>query len=137
LDRCRSEASQLSVSTVFPGFVNQSSLGEYYGACDVCVLPSDSETWGLVVNESLAAGTPCVVSDGVGCAPDLIWPGRTGHTFPARNVEALANALREVRQAKLENHDFAAGCRHVVSGYSFEVATEGLVAAVRSIEDKR
>jgi glycosyltransferase involved in cell wall biosynthesis len=136
-ERCRAEAARLGVNAVFPGFVNQSGLGEYYGASDVCVLPSDRETWGLVVNESLASGTPCVVSDGVGCAPDLIWPGRTGHTFPARNVGALANALREIQRAKQEGHDFGEDCRHVVSGYSFEVATEGLVEAVRSIEDKR
>jgi glycosyltransferase involved in cell wall biosynthesis len=136
-EKCKADAERLGVTAVFPGFVNQTGIGDFYGACDVCVLPSDRETWGLVVNESLACGTPCVVSDGVGCAPDLIWPGRTGHTFPARDVEALANALSEIRHALMEDHDFGEDCRRVVSGYSFDAATEGLVAAVRSIEDHR
>jgi glycosyltransferase involved in cell wall biosynthesis len=44
-----------------PGFVNQSQLGRYYAAADVLVLPSDYETWGLVVNEGMQFGLPAVV----------------------------------------------------------------------------
>lgn len=132
-DSCSAEASRLGVHAVFPGFVNQSGLGEIYAAADVCVLPSTSETWGLVVNESLASGTPCVVSDGVGCAPDLIRPGVTGEVFPAGNVAALVGAISHIREAKLQGADFADDCRRVASRYSFSVATEGLVAAARSL----
>ncbi|HUQ18017.1 MAG TPA: glycosyltransferase family 4 protein, partial [Gemmatimonadaceae bacterium] len=132
-DKCRAAAERAGARAVFPGFVNQSGLGEIYGACDVCVLPSESETWGLVVNESLAAGTPCVVSDEVGCAPDLIYPGKTGDVFKAGDATALAGALRKIRDAKSQGHDFKEDCETLVSGYSLEVATEGLVAAVRSV----
>src|SRR5262249_21925258 len=46
-----------------------------YVAADCLVLPSDTrETWGLVVNEALASGLPCIVSDACGCAEDLIDP---------------------------------------------------------------
>ena len=132
-ERCRAEAERSGARAVFPGFVNQSGLGEIYGACDVCVLPSTKETWGLAVNESLAAGTPCVVSDGVGCGPDLILPGKTGDTFDVGDAEALAGALSRIRQAMSSGRDFEADCRRVVSGYSFAVATAGLVAASSSL----
>jgi glycosyltransferase involved in cell wall biosynthesis len=132
-DRCSAEASGLGVHALFPGFVNQSRLGEIYAAADVCVLPSTSETWGLVVNESLASGTPCVVSDGVGCAPDLINPGVTGDVFPTGDIAALVGAITQIRDAKSLGADFAGDCRRVASRYSFSVATEGLVAAARSL----
>lgn len=132
-DRCSAEASRLGAHAVFPGFVNQSGLGEIYAAADVCVLPSTSETWGLVVNESLASGTPCVVSDGVGCAPDLIRPGVTGDVFRTGDVAALVGAISQIREAKSLGADFADDCRRVASRYSFSVATEGLVAAARSL----
>ena len=46
-------------------------------AADCLVLPSDyRETWGLVVNEALASGLPCIVSDACGCAEDLVPPER-------------------------------------------------------------
>jgi len=132
--RCRADAARLGSNVLFAGFVNQSALGDYYRAADVTVLPSTSETWGLVVNESLAAGTPCVVSDGVGCAPDLIKPGVTGETFPVGDVPACADAVSRVRQALTAGHDFSNDCRSAVEPYSFRAATDGLTRAIRSVQ---
>ena len=61
-----------------------------YAACDVLVLPSTGrETWGLVANEALACGRPIIVSDAVGCAPDLAADGVVGRTFPLGNYKAF------------------------------------------------
>jgi glycosyltransferase involved in cell wall biosynthesis len=132
--RCRKEAEWLGARVVFAGFVNQSALGEIYRAADVCVLPSTSEeTWGLVVNEALAAGTPCVVSDQVGCAADLIVPGVTGEVFPVGDVAACAASLSRIRDALTRGHDYTDDCRRIADRYSFERATEGLLRALRSV----
>ena len=61
----------------FLGFWNQSELPRIYGACDVFVLPSENESWGLVVNEAMCAGLPVVVSEEVGAAADLCGTGTT------------------------------------------------------------
>jgi glycosyltransferase involved in cell wall biosynthesis len=93
----RKIASASSVDADFMGFVNQSELPAAYASADVLVLPSDGkETWGLVVNEAMACGIPAVVSDLVGCGPDLIDPGQTGATFPFKDVAALASAIESV-----------------------------------------
>ncbi len=56
----------------FAGFLNQTQVSNAYVAADCLVLPSDyDETWGLVVNEAMASGLPCIISDRCGCAPDL------------------------------------------------------------------
>ncbi len=56
----------------FAGFLNQTEISRAYVAADVLVLPSDyAETWGLVVNEAMASGLPCNISDRCGCGPDL------------------------------------------------------------------
>jgi glycosyltransferase involved in cell wall biosynthesis len=56
----------------FAGFLNQTQVSKAYVAADVLVLPSDyGETWGLVVNEAMASGLPCIISDRCGCASDL------------------------------------------------------------------
>ena len=49
-----------------------------------------------MVNEAMACGIPAVVSDAVGCGPDLIEPGLTGATFPLGDVAALASAIEKV-----------------------------------------
>ncbi|MCB1276971.1 glycosyltransferase family 4 protein, partial [Prosthecobacter sp.] len=56
----------------FAGFLNQTQISEAYVAADCLVLPSDyGETWGLVVNEAMASGLPCIISDHCGSAEDL------------------------------------------------------------------
>lgn len=90
----RDTARELGVATIFHGFVNQSEMPAVYASCDVMVLPSDGlETWGLAVNEAMACGVPAVVSDAVGCGPDLIEEGVTGATFPEGDISSFARAL--------------------------------------------
>src|SRR5581483_7456242 len=102
----------------FAGFQNQTQLSRYYHAADLFVLPSgERETWGVVVNEALAHAVPCVVSDAVGCAPDLVVPGRTGERFEADSVGGLEAALE--RAASLAGRDdVRRWCRAMAAEYS-------------------
>jgi len=73
----------------FTGFLNQTEISRAYVAADCLVLPSNhGETWGLVVNEAMASGLRCVVSDACGCAEDL-----ADDSYPVGNIEALAEKL--------------------------------------------
>ena len=90
-------AMQSGFSSVrFCGFRNQSELPRFFDIASVFVLPSQDEPWGLIVNEVMNAGRAVIVSDDVGCQPDLISDGVEGCVFPAGDVEALTNALRRV-----------------------------------------
>lgn len=86
-------ANARSLPATFVGFVNQARMPEVYAAADVLVLPSNSETWGLVVNEAFACRLPAIVSDRVGCAPDMITERLTGTVVPVGDVERLADAI--------------------------------------------
>src|SRR5439155_17973994 len=77
------------------GFLNQSEIAGVYVAADALVLPSEGETWGLAVNEAMACGRPCFVSDQVGCGPDMIAEGINGAMFPCGNSDWLAGLLRQ------------------------------------------
>jgi len=85
----------------FLEFQNQSRMPSVYRLGDVFVLPSrgPGETWGLAVNEAMVCGRPVVVSDRVGCAPDLVDEGKNGYVCEADSAERLAQTL----QACLEN----------------------------------
>lgn len=97
LQRQMEEAARTGgIDVRFLGFVNQSKLPSVYASCDVVVLSSITETWGLVINEAMACGVPAVVSEGVGCGPDLIEPGVTGAVAPVGDVPALASAIQSV-----------------------------------------
>lgn len=121
----------------FIGFRNQSELPALYDLCDVFVLPSDHEPWGLVVNEAMNAGKPVIVSDRVGAGSDLIEDGINGFVYPAGDIAALANRLRRV----IENpeHRAAMGSRALekVTRLDFGADRDGLLAALDSIVGKK
>ena len=129
----RDEAARLGVDLKILGFLNQTELGQAYAVADCLALPSDhSETWGLVVNEALATGLPVVVSDAVGCAPDL-GGDDTGRQAPLGDVAALAASLDDVRRARAAGRDFAPACRALAAASDFAAMTDALVRAARSV----
>jgi glycosyltransferase involved in cell wall biosynthesis len=93
--KLRRQASDLHIPATFTGFVNQNSLPKFYAAADLLVLPSASESWGLVVNEAFACGLPAIVSDRVGCAPDMICHDLTGMVVPVGDGQGVARAIEE------------------------------------------
>lgn len=124
------------VKSVFLGFQNQSRLSSYYHAADLLVLPSlHSETWGLVVNEALHHGLPCVVSETVGCAPDLIQPGATGEICQTGSADGLEEALQRAF-ALVNREDVRKQCREKVGGFTLEKAAEGIARAYRDVVGK-
>ncbi len=125
-------ASEHNVRCYFAGFMNQSQMPLAYRAADVLVLPSESETWGLVVNEAMASGCPAFVSDAVGSAPDMIDEGRTGATFPVGDIERLSTLLIQLSLGQWERTRVALDLAKKSSVYSVETATRGILEAVRS-----
>src|SRR5262249_28602872 len=121
---------------VWSGFLNQRELGRAYAAADCLVLPSVRESWGLVVNEALATGLPAVVSEAVGCAPDLVGPGETGETFRGGAVGGVVTALERIR-ARGGRSTMGAACRARVARFSHAIAARGLVAAAQSVAARR
>jgi glycosyltransferase involved in cell wall biosynthesis len=79
----------------FVGFLEPPELVRWYVAADVLVMPS-VETWGVVVTEALAAGTPVIVSDRVGCHPDVVGESSVGRVVPREDVTAWCSAIAEL-----------------------------------------
>jgi glycosyltransferase involved in cell wall biosynthesis len=122
----------------FAGFVNQKQLPAWYAAADALVLCSNAETWGLVVNEAMACGVPAVVSDAVGCSPDLIEPGRTGYAYPVGDIRALCARLCDLdRDVARAPRDVARGLAEKMREYSYERATAGVRAALEACATTR
>jgi glycosyltransferase involved in cell wall biosynthesis len=124
-------------SASLTGFLNQSELPAAYVAADVLVLPSESETWGLAVNEAMACGLPAIVSDVVGCAPDLIEEGRTGFTFALGDTAQLAQRLKKLHEMRQHGHDFAPALADKMKAYSIESAVAGTFNGLKSIQSQR
>jgi glycosyltransferase involved in cell wall biosynthesis len=127
----RNRAAELGVKLVFLGFRNQTEMPACYAACDVLVLPSTGrETWGLVANEALACGRPIIVSDAVGCAPDLAADGVVGRTFPLGDYQKLSEAIAAVHNRPPLIEIIQRRSR----SYNLDVACDGIIKAIKFVK---
>jgi len=86
----------------FKDYVPNDQISQFYQDADVFILPSKSETWGLVVEEALNNGTPVIVSDRVGCREDLVTEN-TGLVFTFDNEKSLSDAIEKITQIDFYN----------------------------------
>jgi glycosyltransferase involved in cell wall biosynthesis len=84
------------------------------------VLPSYSEPWGVVINESMSYGCPVVVSNACGCVPDLVLKDRTGYAFERGDVQQMATAMLAISEWSDRRTQVAKACLELISGYTPE-----------------
>ncbi|WP_343531506.1 glycosyltransferase family 4 protein [Pedobacter sp.] len=111
---------------LFIDFQNQSFLPSIYHTSDIFCLPSNSETWGLAINEAMAAGKAIIASDKVGCAIDLVKPGKNGFIFKSNSVKALTNAL----QTLISDNKFASYGQmssQIINQWTFDKQVEAIL----------
>ncbi len=114
----------------FCGFRNQSEMPRFFDLCSVFVLPSRHEPWGLIVNEVMNARRPVILSDDVGCQPDLITDGVEGFVFPVGDVAALTAALQRMFATPETAARMGQAAFERISNWSFE---EDIVALRKAI----
>lgn len=132
--RLEEQVARLGWSSVrFLGFQDQSSLPAYYDLCDLLVLPSAYEPWGMVVNEAMNFAKPIVVSHQVGSGHDLVADGQNGYIFPAGNVQALADCLRKSLFSAEKITEMGQASFAKINQWSFKQDVDGLVEAVQAV----
>lgn len=113
------------------GFVSQKEISKYYTIADIFVLPSDvGETWGLVVNEAMNFGLPIIVSDMVGCGPDLVKHGENGFIFKTGSIEELSDYLEKLMLNNELRKEFGQKSREIVKNYSYQKSAENILKAI-------
>jgi D-inositol-3-phosphate glycosyltransferase len=121
LDRLRELARELGVQdqVEFLGSRRQSELPTYYGAADVVVMPSYSESFGMVALEAMACARP-VVASRVGGLKYLVRDGETGYHVREGKPEELAARLAELLSDEAKLNAMGQLARKEAEQYSWE-----------------
>ncbi len=77
----------------FLGAVANDKIPKYLFEADAFISPSLYESWGLVVNEAMAAGLPVLLSDKINAAFTLLKNGKNGYLFDPNNLETIQQKL--------------------------------------------
>lgn len=128
--------SHRHASIYFPGFVEGEELASLYAAADVFVFPSETETFGNVVLEAMASGTP-VIGANAGGVRDNIKHLQTGWLCQAGSVTEFSRAMETLfsdhgLREKLRSHGLAFSHEQ-----SWERIFERLLLSFEEAEEKQ
>jgi sulfoquinovosyltransferase len=121
--------------TVFTGTLLGQPLWEAFASGDVFIMPSDSETLGFVVLESLASGVP-VIGARAGGIPDLIDENeetRTGYLVPPGDIDAMSTCVNELINDREKMKAMGVRGRNEAERWSWEKAT----AVLRNVQYRK
>lgn len=96
----------------FLGTVSDDELDRLYRRCDLVVVPSRFESFGLPLTEAMMRGRP-VIACAVGGMEEIVEEGVNGLLVPAENADALAHALRRLVVRTTERHAFGQQSRNI------------------------
>jgi glycosyltransferase involved in cell wall biosynthesis len=115
------------------GFKNQTELPHYFDLCDVFVLPSFKEPWGLIINEVMNAAKPVIASDQVGSAPDLVKHGINGFIFKAGDIDDLYRALKSTLADPEQAKVMGKKSLEIINRWSFKQDISGIKSALATV----
>lgn len=115
----------------FLGFRTQSELPPLYDMCDVFVLPSNTEPWGLVTNEAMNAGRAVIATTEVGSAHDLVQDGENGFIIEPGDIDALADRLLTLFTDRDLCDRMGRKSLEIIENWDFNADIEGLRDALR------
>lgn len=107
-----------------------------YSAADIFVTPARAESFGQVVIEAMACGTP-VVGFEVGGIPDMVRPGQTGLLAKVENVREFKNAIETLLKEDEMRSAMSRECRHVaLAEYTLDIQADKYKKVYESLIEK-
>ena len=128
----RGELESRLPNACFAGHLEGTELAAWYASADIFVFPSTTETFGNVVLEAMASGTPPVVVDRGGVM-DLVEDSRTGRVTPANHPENLAGAVGELLHDEARRARMGSAARETAAERSWAAINRALVEEYRRL----
>ncbi len=113
----------------FIPFQNQSAMPAVYQACDIFCLPSRSDSWGLAINEAMAAGKALLVSDKAGAAADLV-QFDNGRIFRSEDAANLKEKLSELVSDQDRLRLMGESSRKIIASWNFKNQVKNILNAL-------
>ncbi len=120
----------ISDRVIFTGFVQPQWLPKYYAISDLYVFPSLCDTFGVVINEAIAAGLPIVCSKYAGAARDLVKDGGNGYIINPHDVDTLALRMGEILSDEKKRIEMSNKSKEIMKVCTIDQAAQGFMQAI-------
>lgn len=108
----------------FIKFKPPEELRQYYMAGDIFVLPTRSDTWGLVINEAMACGLPVITTYSCGAGTEMVRQGENGFLYEAEDTRGLCVYLKKLMESQETRENMGERSLNIVKNYTVEKMTE-------------
>lgn len=118
----------------FLGVMANEDIPKFLFEADAFVSPSLYESWGLVVNEAMAAGLPVILSDKINAAFSLLKHRENGYLFHLSEPDALRQYLLDfIRLTDEEKKSMSVKSLDIISKMDFDNMGTELINAIKDI----
>jgi glycosyltransferase involved in cell wall biosynthesis len=127
-------AKQVGMKVVSLGYLTSDRLKSIaYSAADLFIFPTRADNLPLVLQESIACGTP-MVSFNIGGVPDLVRPGITGYLAEAEDIEDFCNGIISLLEDDKLRKVMSANCREIaLKEYSLDLQAQRYIQLYQQV----
>ncbi|MBE8998644.1 MULTISPECIES: glycosyltransferase family 4 protein [unclassified Nostoc] len=124
----------VGIPTLNLGYVSGDRMKSIaYSAADVFIFPTRADNLPLVLQESMACGTP-MVSFKVGGVPDLVRPGITGYLAQPEDTQDFCNGIVQLLVDREQLHKMSENCRAIaLQEYTLELQTKRYIELYQQV----
>lgn len=125
-------ARESGLQITFLGDRDYHAMPEIYAEAGIFVFPTFADTWGLVVNEAMAAGLPVLGSSHSQAVEEMVQDGSNGWTFRTDHKDEMLRAIGRSMTAPLET---LAEMRERARSAALALTSEGMARRLESVID--
>ncbi|RUT00236.1 glycosyl transferase group 1/2 family protein [Dulcicalothrix desertica PCC 7102] len=131
-------SEQLGIKAINLGYISSDRLKSIaYSAADLFIFPTRADNLPLVLQESMACGTP-MVSFKIGGVPDLVRPNITGYLATPEDAQDFSNGIVQLLEDRKLHGQMSQNCREIaLAEYTLEVQTQRYIELYRQVLEKQ
>ena len=127
---------KIGVSYRYSGFVQPDKISKEYTSAKLFLFPTKTDAWGVVANESCAAGTPVITCDNAGAANELIINNINGYVLKM-NINSWVKKIESLLNSKTKLNKLSINALDSIKPYNSKNAAKSIIKALNFIKKNK
>lgn len=126
-----------AINVHFIDFMDKIQLKKYYMAADIFVFTSKLDVWGLVLNEAMSCGLPCIASSMANASYELIDEGINGYVVNPEDIQELAHKMENLLTNDTMREEMGISALGKIKNFTIEEMAKAHITIIESWNKSR
>jgi len=128
-DQFLREIQDTNVVFEYPGYIQPHQIADFYKQSKLLLFPTELDGWGVVANEAISLGVPCITNENAGCAGELVLNNFTGFVLDLK-PNIWVNTINTFLDDLSLQNEMTHNCISHSKNFSPTIASENFETAV-------